>query len=108
MKKLTMFSFALLLSACGGMIRPEQGSKALVRFNEEPTGCTFVYRLEVDVSAYAQRDAEQFLRNRIIAQQRQGNAFRITAQSSRPNPGAIFGPKNSFILDANIYDCPHL
>ena len=106
MKKFLAMPLMLALVACGGWVKPEHGSEKLVRLVEEPTGCEFLYRMEVEVSVYDQRDAEQYLRNRIAEQQRRGNSFHVVSQRTRPNEWVIFGPEQSFILGANVYDCP--
>ncbi|MCL2538296.1 MAG: hypothetical protein FWF34_02670 [Alphaproteobacteria bacterium] len=95
----------LLLAACGG-ISAGKGSENLVKFNNEPTECRFLHRIDVDVSAYNAEDANQFLRNRIAAQPVHGNAYWIVSERTRRNEGAVFGPKNTFYFTANVYDCP--
>ena len=47
------------------------------------------------------------MENRIADQARGGNAYWITSQRTRPNEWVIFGPERSFILVANVYDCPY-
>jgi len=106
MKKFLVLPLALLLFACSGWIKPEHGSERLVRLDEEPANCQFLYRLEVEVSVYDRADAEQYLRNRIADQQRRGNAFHIVSQRTRPNKWVVFGPERAFIIGANVYDCP--
>ena len=103
--------FALLafcaLAACGGMIKSENGSQYLVQLDAEPIGCTFLYKLESEVSVYDADDARRYLENRIVDQARPGNAYWITSQRTKPNEWVIFGPERAFVLVANVYDCPH-
>lgn len=104
--------FALLavlfsVVACGGMIKNENGSQYLVQLDAEPIGCTFLYKIESEVSVYDVADARRYLENRIVDQARSGNAYWITSQRTKPNEWVIFGPERSFILVANVYDCPH-
>lgn len=104
--------FALLavlfsVVACGGMIKNENGSQYLVQLDAEPIGCTFLYKIESEVSVYDVADARRYLENRIVDQARTGNAYWITSQRTKPNEWVIFGPERSFILVANVYDCPH-
>lgn len=108
MKKKYTFSLLFLgLAACGGMIKPEEGSQYLRQLEAEPIGCTFLYKIESEVSVYDADDARTYLENRIVDQARPGNAYWITSQRTRPNEWVIFGPERSFILVANVYDCPH-
>ena len=107
MKKYKIACLAMLLAGCSGLIKPEAGSEMLVAIDAEPIGCLFLYKLEAETSVYDQRDAEQYLRNRIIDQQRRGNVYWIVSQRTRPNEGAVFGPERSFVMTANVYDCPN-
>ncbi|MBQ8041762.1 MAG: hypothetical protein IJ273_00350 [Alphaproteobacteria bacterium] len=93
--------------ACGGMIKNENGSQYLVQLDAEPIGCTFLYKLESEVSVYDVDDARRYLENRIVDQARTGNAYWITSQRTKPNEWVIFGPERAFVLVANVYDCPH-
>ncbi len=108
MKKVFGFcTLFLALAACGGMIKPENGSQYLTQLDAEPIGCTFLYKIESEVSVYDADDARVYLENRIADQARGGNAYWITSQRTRPNEWVIFGPERSFVLVANVYDCPH-
>lgn len=107
MKKLTAFLALSILCACGGYIKNENGSEYLTQLNAEPIGCTFLYKMESEVSVYDEEDARRFLENRIADQARPGNAYWITSSRTRPNEWVIFGPERTFILAANVYDCPH-
>ena len=108
MKKLfVLFMAVLSLAACGGMIKNENGSQYLVQLDAEPIGCTFLYKLESEVSVYDADDARRYMENRIVDQARPGNAYWITSQRTRPNEWVIFGPERAFILVANVYDCPN-
>ncbi|MDR0804053.1 MAG: hypothetical protein LBO08_03135 [Rickettsiales bacterium] len=104
MKKILFL--ALLVSACSGMIKNENGSENLVKLNDEPVGCQYLYKLESEVSVYDAEDAQRYLENRIADQARKGNAYWITSQRTRPNSWAVFGPERAFVLNANIYKCP--
>lgn len=106
-KALAVCSLLLALSACGNMIKNENGSEYLTQLEAEPIGCTFLYKIESEVSVYDADDARRYLENRIADQARGGNAYWITSQRTRPNEWVIFGPERSFILVANVYDCPY-
>lgn len=108
MKKIFALLFVTLsLVACSGMIKNENGSQYLVQLDAEPIGCTFLYKLESEVSVYDSDDARRYLENRIVDQGRTGNAYWITSQRTKPNEWVIFGPERAFVLVANVYDCPH-
>ncbi|MBR2286496.1 MAG: hypothetical protein IJ866_03510 [Alphaproteobacteria bacterium] len=107
MKKFMALCALVLLAACGGMIKNENGSEYITQLDAEPIGCTFLYKLESEVSVYDAEDARRYLENRIADQARPGNAYWIVAQRTRPNKWVIFGPERAFVLTANVYDCPH-
>ena len=107
-KYLLMALFAGILSGCGGYIQNENGSENIKQLDAEPIGCTFLYKLESEVSVYDQADARRYLENRIADQARPGNAYWIVSQRTRPNEWVIFGPERAFVLTANVYDCPNL
>lgn len=107
MKKIYILFACIALSACSGMIKNENGSEFIKQLDAEPIGCTFLYKLESEVSVYDADDARRYLENRIADQARPGNAYWIVSQRTRPNEWVIFGPERSFVLVANVYDCPH-
>ena len=106
-KTFVVFAALLALAACGGYVKNENGSQYLTQLDAEPVGCTFLYKLESEVSVYDVDDARRYLENKIIDQARGGNAYWITSQRTRPNEWVIFGPERAFVLTANVYDCPN-
>ena len=107
MKKFLSVFCVLVLAACGGMIKNENGSEFLTQLDSEPIGCTYLYKIESEASVYDADDARRYLENRIADQARSGNAYWITSQRTRPNEWVVFGPERAFILTANVYDCPN-
>ena len=107
MKKIFALLGVLALMGCGGMIKNENGSEFITQLDAEPIGCTFLYKLETEVSVYDAEDARRYMENRIADQARPGNAYWIVSQRTKPNEWVIFGPERSFVLVANVYDCPH-
>lgn len=107
MKKIIAFCLLVLLAACGGMIKNENGSEYITQLDAEPIGCTFLYKLESEVSVYDAEDARRYMENRIADQARPGNAYWIVSQRTRPNKWVMFGPERAFVLVANVYDCPN-
>ncbi len=108
MKKLTMLcALCSVLFSCGGYVNHENGSEYLVKLNGEPLGCQYLYKIESETSVYSADDARIYLENRIADQARIGNAYWITSQRTKPNEWVVFGPERSFILAANVYNCPN-
>ena len=109
MKKFfAILSALFIFTGCSNMIKNENGSQYIVQLDAEPIGCTFLYKLESEVSVYAAEDARRYLENRIADQARPGNAYWITSQRTKPNEWVIFGPERAFVLVANVYDCPRV
>lgn len=96
------------LCACGGYIKNENGSENIKQLDVEPIGCTFLYKIESSVSVYDADDARRYLENSIADQARPGNAYWIVSERTKPNEWTMFGPERSFVLTANVYDCPNL
>ena len=107
MKKMAYLCALLSLMGCGGFIKNENGSQYLVQLDAEPVGCTYLYKLESEVSVYDIDDARRYLENRIVDQVHPGNSYWITSQRTKPNQWVIFGPERAFVLTANVYDCPY-
>jgi len=107
MKKIFAAGMLVLLAGCGGMVKNENGSQYLTQLDAEPMGCTYLYKIESEVSVYDADDARRYLENRIADQARGGNAYWITSQRTRPNEWVVFGPERAFVLVANVYDCPY-
>ncbi|MDR1697118.1 MAG: hypothetical protein LBR41_02780, partial [Rickettsiales bacterium] len=107
MKKIILYSLFFMLCACSGYIKNRNGSEYLVKLEGEPVGCDFLYKIESEVSVYGMDDARTYLENRIADQARPGNAYWITSQRTHPNEWVVFGPERSFIMSANVYNCPN-
>lgn len=106
MKK-ALFLIPLVLFGCGGYVQNENGSENLIRFEDKPYDCRFLYNLESDVAVYDEDDAIRYLENKIAEQENPGNAYWIVSQKTRHNPSAIFGPKETYVFKASVYDCPN-
>lgn len=107
MKKIFGLFALLSLVSCGGLIKNQNGSENLKQLTSEPVNCTFLYKIESEVSVYDIDDARRYLENRIVDQARPGNAYWITSQRTKPNEWVIFGPERAFVLVANVYECPY-
>lgn len=107
-KYLLLFFIMFIISGCGGLVKNKNGSEFLTRLDKEPIGCTFLYKIQTDVSVYNIEDAHRYLENAIVEKTFSGNAYWITSQTTKQNDWVIFGPERSFVLNANIYNCPYL
>lgn len=108
MKKIFVIMSVLAISACGGMIKNQNGSENLVRLNRAPTDCKFLYEIESEASVYEKDDAVIYLENRIAERGGNANAYMITDQYSKSNEWVMFGPERAQVLAANVYYCPNL
>lgn len=107
-KYLSLLVVAIAVVGCGGYIKNENGSENIKQLTQEPKDCLFLYKMETTVSAYKQDDARRYLENSIASQSRPGNAYLITDKRTKENPGAVFGPDESFIYTAKVYECSDL
>ena len=99
--------FALALSACSGIVERNPATENLTQLKDEPIGCKFLYRLEVDALVYNQEDAIVYLENRIVDQARKGNAYWLVSIRTSAKEFKLFGEDRSYIITANVYNCPN-
>jgi hypothetical protein len=105
MKK-SIIALTVLLSACSGLVERKLETKNLAQLKDEPVGCNYLYRLEVDTLVYDKEDAIAYLENRIVDQARKGNAYWLVSIRTNPKEFKFFGQERSYILVANVYRCP--
>ncbi|MDR2269154.1 MAG: hypothetical protein LBD94_03140 [Rickettsiales bacterium] len=103
MKKILPF---LRLCACTGLVKRNPEAANITQLKDEPIGCQFLYRLEVDTLVYSKEDAITYLENRIVDQARRGNAYWLVSIRTNPKEWKFFGEERSYILTANVYKCP--
>ena len=106
MKKLLLFGLLGVLAACNNTVKPENDSDSLVMVNQEPKGCFFLYKIDVDAAFYSHDDAVQYLKNRIMAQPKPGNVFWVEKDVKEQNDWVMFGPEYKYIMTARVYNCP--
>lgn len=106
MKKYLAFSVLFFVVACTGMVERRPETKYLVQLKDEPVGCQYLYRLEVDALVYTKEDAIQYLENRIVDQARKGNTYWLVSIRTNPREFAFIGQERSYIIVANVYKCP--
>lgn len=105
MKKILLIGLIAVLAACNHTIKPENNSDKLVLVNTEPKGCVYLYKIDADSSFYSHDDAVQYLRNRIMEQQKTGNVFWLEKDETEQNSWVMFGPEHKYIMSARVYDC---
>lgn len=102
MKKIMFICFCGAVAACAQSAKEETG---LVRINQEPTNCEFLYSIKSDFSGYSEQDAFDFVEKRIVEENGFGDTYYIEKQDIVENIGAIFGPKHTYKIKAKVYNC---
>lgn len=90
------------LAACAASTDAGTG---LTRLIQEPKDCTFLYTITSDVTNYSKEDVYNYLEQKILNQQKQGDSYYIVNESISDNIGAIFGPKHTYNLKVKVYNC---
>ncbi len=102
MKKYMTIISLIALSACATTTDAGTG---LVRLNNEPKNCEFLYTLDSNVTNYKLADAYEYLEKTILEQEKIGDSYYIVKQDVSEIPDAIFGPKNTFKFKVKVYNC---
>ncbi len=105
MKKIIFLIPVFFLINCSGLVKNEMGSENLISLDERPENCVFLKRLDVNISVYSSEDAVRFLENSIAKKSETADSYWIYESSQEEIPDAVFGPKQSYILKANVYNC---
>jgi hypothetical protein len=105
-EKLSAVLLSMLLASCVGLVEKNPETSGLVQLKDEPIGCQFLYRLEVDTLVYSKEDAITYLENRIVDQARRGNAYWLVSIRTNPKEWKFFGQERSYIITSNVYKCP--
>lgn len=103
MKKLYALLF-LGLCSCTGTSNVDY-SDILSRLETVPESCFYLYKMDSTVSVYNEKDAVEYVEKSIIENEHGGNAYTIEKQETESIPGAVFGPKNKYIISVKVYDC---
>ena len=106
MRKTALNFLLAALCACTGFVERKPETKYLTQLRDEPVGCVFLYRLEVDTLVYDKEDAIAYLENRIVDQTRKGNTYWLVSIRTNPKEFKFFGQERSYIIVANVYRCP--
>ena len=91
-----------VVSACATMTGAGSG---LNRLNQEPKNCEFLYTLNSNATVYNIDDAYKSLETNILEQEKLGDSYLIIKEETVANPGAIFGPKNTYKFKVKVYNC---
>jgi hypothetical protein len=100
-----LFLVSCLLAGCikDAALSPE--AARLQKLESEPKNCTFIHQITTEHALYNSTDADAFMRNRVAESAGRGNAYYVSEQSVRRNPGAIFGPTETFVAIVKVYEC---
>jgi len=99
------YLFILLsLTACS-LFSKSETQTGLVKLDHEPTNCEFLYEIKSSFSGYSLESAYDFVEKTIVEENGFGDAYYISGQDIVENPGAVFGPHNTYNLKAKVYKC---
>ena len=101
MKKIILLA-TVLLSACATTTDTGNG---LVRLDTEPTNCKYLYTMDSSATSYKLSGAYDYLEQTILDQRIVGDSYYVVEQSTKENPDAVFGPKNTFKFKVKVYNC---
>ena len=102
MKKSTAFILGIILAGCAASTGPGNG---LTRLQYEPKNCEYLYALDSSVTTYKISDAYDYVEKSILEQKKTGDSYYVSNESVLENPGAIFGPKNTYKFKVKVYNC---
>lgn len=106
MKKILFLILPVVLVACNGFVKTNENAENIKQLYSEPKNCEFLYKQESTIAVYDSEDAHRYVKNAIADNDRGGNSFLVTQEKTKSNPSAILGPKNTFIINVSVYDCP--
>ena len=102
MKKLICLGAIIALTACAQSTGEGNG---IVKVDQEPKNCEFLYDMNTSVTMYDKEDAYDYLEKNIKEDNKLGDTYYIAREEIVKNEGAIFGPKNTYKLKAKVYSC---
>lgn len=105
MKKIILCFGVVLLAACNHTVDVSEKSSDLIQVASAPENCVFLYKINADASVYSHDDAIQYLKNRIVAQNKTGNVFWLEKDEKQQNSWVMFGPEYKYVMTARVYDC---
>lgn len=108
MKKFILLGLVGVLAACNNTVAPEKSEIDLIQVKQEPKSCVYLYKIDADAAFYSHDDALQYLKNRIIAQEKTGNVFWLAKDEKEQNSWVMFGPEYKYNMTAHVYDCKSL
>ena len=106
MKKILVCGLVCILSACNHTVKTENDSNKLVLLNNEPKGCAYLYKIDAEADFYSHDDAIQYLKNRIAANNKNGNVFWLEKDEKQQKSWVMFGPEYKYSMTARVYNCP--
>ena len=102
MKKITLCCAILGLAACATTVKPDNGLKMV---DTEPTDCEFLYNLNSSITNYRMMDKREYIEKTILEQKNIGDTYYIASEDVVNNPGAVFGPEQTYKFKVKVYKC---
>ncbi len=102
MKKILTLSSLIVLAGCATSTDAGSG---LVRLDNEPKNCEFLYTLDSNVKNYKLSDAYEYLEKSILEQEKIGDSYYIVKQDITEIPDTFFGPDKTFKFKVKVYNC---
>lgn len=102
MKKIITLGSLLFVFGCATATNAGNG---INRLETRPDNCEFLYTLDSSVTSYKLADAYDYVEKMILEQQMIGDSYYISNENITENIGAVFGPKETFKLKAEVYNC---
>lgn len=94
-----------LLGLCACATTTDNGN-GLTMLTQEPENCEFLYTLDSVSTTYKIEDAYAYIEKSIIENQMFfGDSYLIVDENVTENPGAVFGPGNTFKFKVKVYKC---
>ena len=102
MKKITLCCAVLGLTACPTNTNTDNGLKMATT---EPTDCEFLYNLNSSITNYRLMDKHEYIEKTILEQKQIGDTYYIVSEDITNNPGAVFGPEQTYKFKVKVYSC---
>ncbi len=100
MKKVLLLT--LLLASCAGN---NIENKSFYVLENEPQNCEYLYTLNTTAKVYDMNEAKKYLESALNDQDKIGDSYLIVETQTLENPGAVFGPKNTYKFKVKVFNC---
>ena len=103
MKKTLLIALGLVAAGC--TFTRSSSDTGLVRFDGEPKHCEYLYTIDSSATTYKIENAYEYLEKTILEQGPNGDSYYVETANISENPGAVFGPSNTYQFKAKVYKC---